>query len=303
MWLKGQVPTSNQQRATQHKLTVLPPGIINSFLILKNSYNPTALSSDLPKTSKQMRTFKGLYFLQDRWLKRNWLIGQRGPQHQIIGSCRRQRGGVTCSGGKMAAWVGDLLLQRLTGGVPPQLIDSEIRWQMGGGLPQREPEEGQRAGNWERVTTGNLMFGPFGSRFFSHQWVLQHLWSCRLVSLDHCVRWMPGGGEGQPGWPAWGQRGQARPGPPFGQAGKQPAGWKRSEFQHGHGDCGRLPGRHFDDAVLKVDEVVLSSAGSSTVAPGIAHRQVRGQLQERTSIQRDGSSRQIIKNRHEISFF
>lgn len=116
MWLKGQVPASNQQRATQHKLTVLPPGIINSFLILKNSYNPTALSSDLPKTSKQMRTFKGLYFLQDRWLKRNWLIGQRGPQHQIIDSCRRQRGGVTCSGGKMAAWVGDLLLQRLAGG-------------------------------------------------------------------------------------------------------------------------------------------------------------------------------------------
>lgn len=46
MRLQDPVPMFDQQGATQHKEeNVLPPGIINSFMILENSYNPAAPSS------------------------------------------------------------------------------------------------------------------------------------------------------------------------------------------------------------------------------------------------------------------
>lgn len=69
------------------------------------------------------------------------------------------------------------------------------------------------------------------------------------------------GGEGQPGRQGGGQRGQGRQGPPFSiyWSGREAAGsfeaMKWSEFQHGHGDCSRPLGRHFDEAILKMERM------------------------------------------------
>lgn len=106
------------------------------------------------------------------------------------------------------------------------------------------------------------MFGLLDPvKSWTHQWFLQHLWTWRLISPDPCVRWMVGGCEEQLGRQGGGQQGQGRQGPPFAihWSGREAAGsfeaMKWSEFQHGHGDCSRPLGRHFDEAVLKMERM------------------------------------------------
>lgn len=146
---------------------------------------------------------------------------------------------------------------------------------------------------------------------------------CNICEADTSFHWISAwdgwlGGEEQPGWQGGGQQGQGRQGPPFSiyWSGREPAGsfeaMKWSEFQHGHGDCSRPLGRHFDDAVLKMERMfcarrfkgrlVFCSSWNYTQA-GERAAAVNLNLQESTGFQFYSLSYKIIKNVHEILFF
>lgn len=221
------------------------------------------------KTSAHLR-LKSLYFQEDAWLKRNWLIGRRGPQRQIIGSCRAPEmyGHVfwwgkwppqweTCSVNVIERWRPLVLLWLIA-------AHSEIKKTNGSsrgciwvsGIKDEEQENG-KCGKWN----WEIDVCPFGSSEVLVSSIISTT-SVKLTPcwLDQCVRWMVGGDEEPPGWQGGGQRGQGRQGPPFSiyWSGRERAGSfeavKWSEFQHDHGDCSR-PGRHFDEVVLKMERM------------------------------------------------
>lgn len=209
---------------------------------------------------------KSFYFQGDAWLKRNWLIGLRGPRRQIIGSCRApgRYGHVfwwgkwppqweTCSVNVIQRWRPLVLLWLIA-------AHGEIKRQHLAALGRAESRMKSRKRKMWQMELRKWRL-PF--------WIQ---WSSGLINnfynicetdtlLTGSVREMDGrGGAWAPGWQGGGQRGQGRQGPPFSiyWSGRERAGSfeavKWSEFQHDHGDCSR-PGRHFDEVVLKMERM------------------------------------------------
>lgn len=206
------------------------------------------------KTSTCMRRFKSLHFLEDRWLKRNWLIGQRGPQHQIIGSCQAPERWDHVFGwehGRLSERPVVRMLQRgwLVEGFSLTSANCCRQWDKmtNGGVASAWAEGRIKSRKWEICQKWELDVWPFGSS----EVLVSSMISATSVKLaphfTGSVREMGGWGlrsslDGRVGVSGV-KADRVHPFPSIGQAGNQPAALKPWSGQNSSMAMGIVAGR------------------------------------------------------------